>query len=171
MNVALIGFMGTGKSTIAKYMHSEFGMEVVEMDQIIAEREGCTIAEIFAQKGEEYFRKKETELLKEVQVKDHVILSCGGGVALRNENISIIKENGNIVLLTASPDTIYERVKAQEDRPLLKGKMNVEAIKELMETRRTAYENAADIIVETDGKSAAQICEEIREKLEKDGNV
>ena len=165
-NIALIGFMGTGKSTIAKHLQLLFGMEILEMDQVIEEREQMKISDIFSVKGEEYFRKLETELLLETQSKQNVIISCGGGVVMKDENIETIRKNGKIVLLTARPDTIYNRVKRYMERPLLNGNMNVEYIEQLMKKRHEKYEQAADIIVSTDDKTIDRVCEEIVKKLE-----
>ena len=123
-NLVLIGFMGAGKSTIAAYLNEAYGMEIAEMDQWIEEREGMRIAEIFEKYGEEYFRKKETELLKELQTRTNMVISCGGGVVTREENIPLMKKNGRVILLTATPQTVLERVKNQDDRPILQGNKN-----------------------------------------------
>ena len=157
-NIVLIGFMGAGKSTVAECMRQAFGMEVIEMDQVIEEQQGMRIADIFDRYGEEYFRDLETKLLIDMQSRKNVILSCGGGVALRERNVAEMKKNGRVVLLTASPETILNRVKNDSGRPLLNGHMNVEYISGLMEKRRPKYEAAADIIVSTDGKTASEIC-------------
>ncbi|MCI9153688.1 shikimate kinase [Lachnospiraceae bacterium] len=164
-NIVLIGFMGAGKTTVSEYLSTMFAMDVVEMDQVIAEREGMSIPDIFATYGEEYFRNRETQLLKEMQLRKRAVISCGGGAALREENVAEMKKNGRVALLTASPHTIYERVKDSTDRPVLNGNNNVEFITELMEKRREKYEKAADIVIYTDGKSVLQICEELIAKL------
>ncbi|MDO4276855.1 MAG: shikimate kinase [Eubacteriales bacterium] len=164
-HIYLIGFMGSGKSTIAGYLHREYGMEQVEMDEQIVMEEGRSIGDIFAREGEEYFRTLETELLKRLQEKENVVVSCGGGTAMRECNVEEMKRKGKIVLLSASPETVYERVRVSHDRPLLEGNMNVEYIKELMDARRPKYEAAADIIVSTDGRSAEEICREIMEQV------
>ncbi len=135
------------------------------MDQEIAEREEMSIPDIFATYGEEYFRNLETNLLKELQTGKNCIISCGGGVALREENVVEMKKNGRVVLLTASPETIYDRVKDSNDRPLLKDNNNVEFIADLMEKRKEKYEAAADVVIQTDGKSILQISEELITKL------
>lgn len=166
-NIFLIGFMGTGKSTVARCMREKFHMEIIEMDELIAEREGMSIPEIFGKYGEEYFRDLETKFLVEIQEKDNFVVSCGGGIVLRQQNIKEMKKNGNIVLLTASPETILERVKYDNKRPLLRGKKNVEAIREMMEARRESYEGVADITIHIDRKGAARICKEIRKKLKR----
>lgn len=164
-NIVLIGFMGAGKSTIADYLSTMFDMKLVEMDQEISDREEMSIPDIFATYGEEYFRNLETELLRELQNGRNCIISCGGGAALRSENVVEMKKNGRVVLLTASPETIYERVKDSSDRPLLSGNNSVEFIADMMEKRREKYEEAADIVVQTDDKTILQICEELITKL------
>ena len=155
-NIVMIGFMGAGKST--------------EMDQEIVKEEGMSIPDIFATYGEEYFRNCETELLKKMQSRKNVLISCGGGVVLRECNVEQMKKNGRVVLLTASPEEVYERVKDSDDRPVLAGRKNVKGIAELMEARREKYEAAADIIVNTDHKTVLQVCEELVQRLtEMDG--
>lgn len=169
-NIVLIGFMGAGKSTISDYLSAMFAMDVVEMDQVIAEREGMSISDIFETYGEEYFRTQETNLLIEMQARHNVIVSCGGGVAMRECNVEEMKKNGRVILLQADPETILNRVKDSDERPLLNGHKNVEYIESLMEARREKYEAAADIVVHTDNKTVLQICEELIQKLlEMDG--
>ena len=164
-NIVLIGFMGAGKSTISAFLRDALAMDVVEMDQVIAEQQGMSISEIFETYGEEYFRNLETQLLIDMQSKQNVIISCGGGVAMRERNVAEMKKNGKVVLLKADPQTILDRVKNSDERPLLNGHKNVEYIADLMEARRAKYEAAADIVVQTDGKSALEICEEMIRKL------
>ena len=142
-NIVLIGFMGAGKSTTSDYLSTMFDMKLVEMDQEIAEREEMSIPDIFATYGEEYFRNLETELLKELQTGRNCIISCGGGVALRSENV----------------------VEDSNDRPLLKENKSVEFIAQLMEKRKEKYEDAADVVIRTDGKTILQICEELITRL------
>ena len=164
-NIVLIGFMGAGKSTIAGQLKKTFGMEIVEMDQIIAKREGMSISDIFKTHGEEYFRDLETKLLIEMQSRRNVVISCGGGVPMRERNVVEMKKNGKVVLLTAKPETILARVRDNHDRPLLENNKNVSFISELMEKRREKYEAAADIILETDGKTKQEICDEMVRRL------
>ena len=160
-----IVLMGAGKSTISAFLRDALAMDVVEMDQVIAEQQGMSISEIFETYGEEYFRNLETQLLIDMQSKQNVIISCGGGVAMRERNVAEMKKNGKVVLLKADPQTILDRVKDSDERPLLNGHKNVEYIADLMEARRAKYEAAADIVVQTDGKSALEICEEMIHKL------
>lgn len=164
-NIFLIGFMGSGKTTVCECLHKMYGMEVVEMDSMISRQEGMSISDIFTEHGEEYFRTLETELLAGLRDQNNIVVSCGGGTPMRENNVALMKKSGRIVLLTARPETIYERVRHSHDRPLLENNMNVPYIAELMEKRREKYEAAADLIVETDGKKAAAICEEIMQKI------
>ena len=164
-NIVLIGFMGTGKSTISEFLKTAFAMDVIEMDQIIAEREGMSISDIFEVYGEQYFRDLETNLLIEMQSRTNVVISCGGGTPMRECNVVEMKKNGRVVLLTAKPETILDRVKDSHDRPLIENNKTVSFIAELMEKRREKYEAAADIVIETDGKDELQICEELIHRL------
>lgn len=117
-------------------MKNSFAMEVIEMDQIIAEREGMTISDIFEVYGEQYFRNLETNLLIEMQSKTNVVISCGGGTPMRECNVVEMKKNGRVVLLTAKPETILDRVKDSHDRPLIENNKTVPFIADLMEKRR-----------------------------------
>ncbi len=166
-NIVLIGFMGAGKSTVARYLSRLYGMEVVEMDELIARREGMSISDIFAVHGEQYFRDAETNLLIEMQSKTNAVISCGGGVPLRECNVVEMKKNGRVIWLTAKPETIFERVKNDHSRPLLENNKNVGFIADLMEQRREKYEAAADIVIMTDGKNKAEICEELISRLDR----
>ena len=160
-NLYLIGFMGVGKSAVSRYLDVECHMHRVEMDQEIERREGRTISQIFAQEGEEYFRERETELLRELSKKQDIVVSCGGGVPKREENIRLMKESGTVVWLEAEPETILERVSRNNNRPLLEGKKNIEAIRDMMQERRPFYKGAADICVKADGRSVASVAKEI----------
>lgn len=164
-NVFLIGFMGSGKSTVASYLAKNYGMQIIEMDQLIVEREGMSIPDIFAQKGESYFRDAETNLLIEMRSEQNKVVSCGGGVVLRQRNVEEMKNSGRIVLLNAKPETILERVKDDDNRPLLDGNKNIQFISDMLEKRRPKYEGAADFVIQTDGKTTETICKEIYEKV------
>lgn len=160
-NIYLIGFMGTGKSTVGNVLAAELGAECVEMDELIEKQQQMAITEIFDRFGEPYFRDLETSLVQSLADGKNLVVSCGGGSVLRDENAEIMKQSGTIILLTASAETIYERVKHSTNRPVLNGHMNVAYIRELMEKRRERYETVADVRIATDGKSAETICAEI----------
>ena len=160
-NLFLIGFMGAGKSSVSAGLGRMLGREVVEMDQRIAAQEGMSIPELFAQKGEPYFRACETALLKSFAQGAPRIVSCGGGVPLREENVVAMRESGTVVLLTASPEVILERVKDSDERPLLQGHKDVSYIAVLMEQRRPRYEAAADITVDTSQLTIEEVCRQV----------
>ena len=164
-NIFLIGFMGSGKTTVASYLGKAYQMKTTEMDGAISEQEGMSIPDIFALHGEEYFRRLETAFLIELRQEKGVVVSCGGGVPMRSENVAEMKKNGRVILLEASPETIYERVKDSNDRPLLEGNKNIAYIAELICKRKEKYEAAADIVIETDGKKVSVIGEEIMRKV------
>ncbi len=164
-NIFLIGFMGAGKSTIARQLHMKYGLELTEMDQVIEEREKLKISGIFERYGEEYFRRKETELLLEFQRRKNLVVSCGGGAPLRDCNVEAMKRSGKIVFLTADPETVFERVKNSHDRPVIEKNKNVPFIAALMEQRRGKYEKAADFSVSTDNREPEEICLEIMRRI------
>ncbi len=160
-NLILIGFMGTGKSTVACQLSKRLNLPFFEMDEMIVQEQGMEISNIFKEKGEHYFRDLETALLKNLLQKEKGILSCGGGIVLRDENIQAMKNHGTVILLTAKPETILKRVLHNQSRPVLNGKKNINDITKLMKEREERYRMAADFIVSTDEKSLTQICEEI----------
>lgn len=160
-HIVLIGFMGVGKSSVSRELHRVTGLPEIDTDRRIVEMEGCPISQIFAEKGEPYFRQLETDMIDELGTLSPGIISCGGGMALRDINVKKLRAIGDIVLLMATPETIYERVKDSTDRPLLNGNMNIPYIQGLMDKRRPFYEKAANVMVATDGKTVSEIAEEI----------
>ena len=164
-NIFLIGFMGVGKSSVADKLCERLGMTLVEMDEEIVRQQDMAISDIFDEYGEKYFRRLETDLLREIAAKERQVVSCGGGAVLKDKNVEIMKSSGTIVLLTAEPETIYDRVKDDSSRPLLNGNMSIAYICELMEERQERYEEAADIIVSTDNKEIEAIVDKICRKL------
>ena len=157
--------MGTGQYAISRRLNKLIHMNEVDTDALIAEREGMSISDIFARKGEEAFRNMETELLKELKNEKNLIISCGGGMALRDENAAIMKEVGTVVWLKATPQTILKRVKHDDNRPLLRGNKNVEFIGNLLAQRSPKYEAAAHFSVITDNRTIQSISEEIIKRL------
>lgn len=166
-NIYLIGFMGSGKSAAAAYLMRQYGMPRIEMDREIEADCGMTIPEIFAEYGEEAFRQKETLLLRKIAEMEEIVISCGGGVPLRKENVELMKCSGTVVYLSAQPETILRRVRRSDNRPVLEGRKNVEGIRELLEQRSGKYESAADVTFVTDGRSVAEVAEEIRREVAK----
>ena len=164
-NIILIGFMGTGKSAISRRLNKLTGMKEVDTDAMIVEREGMSIPEIFDKKGEEAFRNMETELLRELKREKNLIISCGGGMALRDENAAIMKKVGTVVWLKATPQTILKRVEHDDNRPLLRGNKNVEFIGNLLDQRSPKYEVASHFSVTTDNRTIQEISEEIIRRI------
>lgn len=160
-HIFLIGFMGVGKTSTSKALSRMLGVSERDTDVMIVEKEGCSIAKIFEKKGEEYFRSLETGILDDIKKFKPCVISCGGGMVLREENVKKMKESGRVVLLSATPETIYSHVKGSQSRPLLNGNMNVPYIKKLMEERMPKYIAAADVVIETDGINPKEVASKI----------
>jgi len=159
-NIVLVGFMGAGKSVTSEIVAGQLGLEHVSTDAAIVEREGRSINQIFAQNGETYFRDVETRVIKEMSGRPGQVIDCGGGVVLRSENLSALKERGLVVYLKTSPAVVYDRVKRETHRPLLKVTDPLTTIQELMGAR-TAFYAQADCEVLTDGKTAQDVAREV----------
>lgn len=164
-NIFLIGYMGTGKSTVASFLCDENNRDIVEMDETIEKQKNMSISDMFQRYGEAYFRDAESELLRTISMEENKVVSCGGGIVLRKENVALMRKTGIVILLSARPETILKRVKDDTNRPLLQGNKNLEYIREMMESRREKYEKAAEYIIETDDKTIEEICSEILKKV------
>lgn len=150
-NMILIGFMGSGKTTVGYKLSYRLRTPVEDTDKLIERREGKTINKIFQENGEAYFRQKETELLREIKGRTYTrILSVGGGTPVNPINRQLLKSCGTVIYLRAKPETIYERVKGDTARPLLQCENPFARICELMAERGEAYEECADVIIDTD---------------------
>lgn len=141
-NIYLVGFMGTGKSAVARLLSCNLKRETIDLDTFIEEREKRKITNIFTKDGEAYFRKVEKKLLEELSGCKDLIVSCGGGVVLDEENIKIMKENGIIICLYARPEVILKRTKGSGHRPLLNVANPKEKIEELLVLRAPFYAKA-----------------------------
>jgi shikimate kinase len=168
MKVVLIGFMGTGKSSVGRKLAAQLQYDFIDTDQLIEERQGRSITAIFQTEGEAGFRSMETELARELQTRDRVVIATGGGFPLNSGNIDVLREDGVIILLTATPETIYQRVKDERHRPLLADRDPLARIAGLLATRAAVYQNC-DIAIDTTDKSPAEIAGEIREELSREG--
>lgn len=166
-NVVLVGFMGSGKTTVGLRLSYRLRKTVTDTDKWIEKRQGCTIKEIFATRGEDAFRQMETAALEEISRKAiNEIVSVGGGTPIREENRVLLRKIGTVVYLKISPDAVYERLKNDTVRPLLQGENPKEKIRELLAQREEYYAAAADVIVEVDNKNMEDVLQEILEKLE-----
>lgn len=160
-HIFLIGFMGVGKSSTSRVLSHMLGVKEIDTDGLVVEKEGCQIPVIFEKKGEEYFRNLETGILDDIKGMEPCIISCGGGMALREENVLKMKETGKVILLSATPETIYTHVKDSLSRPLLNGNMNIPYIKKLMDERIPKYLAAADTVIVTDGLNPKEVAAKI----------
>lgn len=161
-NVILIGFMGSGKTTVGLRLSYRLRQTVIDTDKEIEKEEKRSISEIFASDGEEYFRARETACLRKlIMSASNQIVSAGGGLPLREENRKLLRELGKVFYLRASAETIYERVRGDTTRPLLQVDDPKMKIKTMMAQRDAFYMDAADVVVQVDGKSFEQIIQEI----------
>ncbi|MBA7641814.1 Shikimate kinase [subsurface metagenome] len=168
-SIALIGFMGTGKTVVGKALAEKLGKEFVELDSLIEQMAGKTIPEIFKEDGEIAFRELEIEATKEVSKKKNTVIACGGGVVLNKINIDRLRKESTIVYLTASPRAILKRTLSEgETRPLLNVQDKISEIRELLSFRRPFYERAADITINTSKLDIDSIVERIMEKVKED---
>ncbi len=163
-NIAMVGFMGTGKTTIACMLAERFHAEFVDIDELIEVKQQKRIVDIFAEKGEEFFRKIEKELVAEISSQQNKIISCGGGVVLDADNISNLKQNGILICLQASPEVIIERTKKYGHRPLLNVSNPQEKIRELLNVREIYYAKA-DYTVDTSDLNKMQVVDKIENWL------
>jgi shikimate kinase len=168
-NIALIGFMGTGKTAVGKALAERLDKKFIELDSLIERKAGKTIPEIFKQDGEIAFRELEIEVTKEVAEKKNAVIACGGGVVLNKINIDRLRKESLIVYLTASPKIILKRTSNDaEERPLLKVANPTLTIQELLRFRKPFYERAADIKIDTSKLDVEAIVEQIINKLKED---
>jgi len=165
-SIALIGFMGTGKTVVGKLLAEKLGKEFLELDAIIEKKAGKSIPEIFRKDGEIGFRELEIEAAGEVAAVKNAVIACGGGIVLNKINIDRLRKECVIVCLTASPQVIIKRTSADTDeRPLLAVPDRARQIEELMKFREPFYERSADIMINTSRISADSVVERIMEKL------
>lgn len=163
-HIILIGFMGSGKSTMGKLVANKLGWTFVDTDHYIEKKEGRTINAIFADDGEEYFRSLETEALKELlEAEEQNVLALGGGTPLRPENRALLKDAGYVIFLKVSPEEAYQRLKNDTERPLLKVSDPKEKIKELLDFRNPIYEAAADYVLLEENKTLDDVFYELSE--------
>jgi len=158
MNVVLIGYRGTGKSTVGKVLAARLGRELVSTDREIVRRAGRSIPEIVAEHGWEYFRNLESDVCRDLGGRDNLVIDTGGGAILRPQNVDVFKQHGTLFWLTATVETIVGRIGNDSQRPSLTGtKTFVEEIQEVLEERTPKYQAAADYIIPTDGRSIDEL--------------
>ena len=163
-NIVITGFMATGKSVVAKELAQKLGMKFIDMDNTIEKRQGMTISDIFTRYGEKYFREQENKLVKELSSKENMVIATGGGTFLFSDNIKILSQKGKIVCLYADSKSIYERLKIENNRPLLKGENVLDKINYLLEKRKKIYDNL-HWKIDTSNLSVQEVVDQIIELL------
>jgi shikimate kinase len=162
MNIVLMGYRGTGKSTVGKVLAARIGRELVSTDKEIVKRAGRSIPDIVAEHGWEHFRDLESHVCRDLASRDNLVIDTGGGAILRQQNVDVLKRNGTLFWLTASVETIASRIGGDTQRPSLTGKKSfIEEIQEVLKERTPKYQAAADHILPTDGRSINQLVESL----------
>lgn len=164
-NLALIGFMGTGKSTVGRLLAELLHFEFIDTDELIEHRAGKSITEIFKQDGEPAFRQLERQLVAELAERRKVIISCGGGLAANQANLDALKTHALVVCLWSAPENIWQRVRHQTHRPLLQDPNPLEKIKNLLAQRDSFYRQA-DVIVNTDLRSPKAVTQQVAHQFQ-----
>ncbi len=163
-NIILTGFMGVGKTSIGTQLAKDLGYTFVDTDTLIEADQKMTITSIFATFGEPYFRDVESRIIREVMQRDSQVVSTGGGAVIREENRHAFREAGFVVCLTARPEIIFERIKHETHRPLLRTPDPEAKIRDLLKSRATFYAQA-DATIDTSEKSVDSVIGEIKERI------
>lgn len=156
-NIILIGFMGSGKTTIGRFLAGELGFDFIDTDELVEFNEKIPIPEIFQTKGESYFRKAETAALRQGMEKGQRVIATGGGIVTQDANKALLNK-GKVVYLKASPDQIYKNVRKSTSRPLLKVEDVYATICAMLEERQELYQAAAHYTISVDGRTPKEIC-------------
>jgi shikimate kinase len=165
-SIVLIGFMGAGKSSVGRFLERRTGLARMDTDEIVSSKFGLSIQEIFSKHGEEWFRDAETETLRELSPDRPSIIVTGGGIVLRQENVDLLKRLGSIVWLDADEKELFQRASRRGERPLLQTRNPEKTFSELFRKRRSLYEGAADLRVDTSSLSHDAIAELILRRME-----
>jgi shikimate kinase len=166
--IVLIGFMGAGKSSVGLLLARRLNVPRFDTDELVAERLGMPITEIFDRFGESAFRDAETQLLRELPLATPAMVVTGGGTVLRQENVDILRSHGIFVYLAADEETLYERASRSEARPLLQTSNPQATLKYLLAVRAPVYAAVSDVTIETSSLNVEQLADEIMRQLEND---
>jgi shikimate kinase len=164
-SIVLIGFMGCGKSSVGLLLARKIGWQRIDTDELVEEKFGLSIAEIFKRWGEEYFREAETEILQTIESKPAAVIVTGGGVVLRRENVQRLREIGTVIWLNADLATLEHRLRRSTNRPLLQTGATIAV---LLEKRQKFYETAADFSVDTSGLNHLEVVKAILDEIQLD---
>jgi shikimate kinase len=169
MNIVLIGYRCTGKTSVGKALAERLGTAFVDTDEYIEKRANRPISDMVAREGWDFFRRKEREAIREITSSGVLVIAAGGGAILDAENVTNLKRNGVVILLETTSETILERMrldeKTEQQRPSLTGQDPLDEIAEVLEIRRPYYQEAMDFSVDTTSKSIEQVVDEILQKL------
>ena len=160
VNLALIGFMGTGKTSVGRLLAEQLRFEFLDTDELIQSRTGRTINDIFVQDGEPAFRELERQVVEELATRQQTVISTGGGLPTNPDNLAQLKRHALVVCLWTAPEKIWERVKNQSHRPLLHAADPQQKIRDLLAARAPFYRQA-DVLVNTDQRSAREVAQQI----------
>ena len=160
VNIALIGFMGTGKTSVGRLVAEQLHFHYLDTDEMIQSATDKTIADIFSTSGEPAFRALEEKAVSELTGKNHTVISCGGGLPIAPQNLASLKTHALVVCLWASPAKIWERVKSQTHRPLLHDPDPQKKIRELLAIREPFYKQA-DILLNTELRSLREVAQQV----------
>jgi shikimate kinase len=166
-NISLIGFMGSGKSTIGKILAKKLGLLFIDLDRVIELDQEKEIRDIFKIYGEKYFRELETSVIKKIYRNKNCVFACGGGVVTRKENMDIIRENSLVVYLNVSIPDIICRLKEAKDRPLIDVENKEETIEKMMKKRDVLYRKYSHIIINNDDDDSARAADKILEEIKR----
>ncbi|WP_274377591.1 shikimate kinase [Desulfotruncus arcticus] len=169
-NVVLIGFMGTGKSTLGRQLARRIGYDFIDTDLAIEEVTGKTVEKIFRKDGPIRFRSEENLLARKLSVRSGLVIATGGGMVLNSENVNLLKQNGVLIGLKAEAEIIFSRVRNKRRRPLLRRGNLRENVERLLREREGAYD-AADFTIDTGKLSFGEALNEIHSYLKQEGCV
>jgi len=169
-NIYLIGMMGSGKTIVAKALAHELLRHVEDLDALIVKKEGRTINAIFTDSGEKVFRQVERDCLQDVSQQKSIVVATGGGIVLDPVNIACMRETGHMIYLKAQTDVLFDRIKNNDERPLLKNESPKATLDAIYSKRHSLYEKA-DYTVETTGKKPFDIAGEIMKILDREGKL
>jgi shikimate kinase len=165
-SIILIGFMGAGKTSVGRLLAARLGYEFIDTDALVEEATGLSIPLLFQRYGEGRFRTEEKAAVVGATACKKAVIATGGGVVLDPENVARLRKAGVIVWLQATTGAIMERIGREDDRPLLTGRCCVAAVEELLQSRMSYYQRAADLIIDTTGRAPAEIAKSIEQELE-----
>lgn len=170
-NIILVGLMGAGKSTIGRNLARILNKEFYDSDRVIEERTGVDIATIFEIEGEQGFRDREEQVIKELCEQDNIVLATGGGSILRKTNRNNMSKRGHVVYLRTSAELLYSRIRHDKKRPLMQTKSPLDTLKTLLDNREPHYMDVADTVVMTGKQKVAVIVRRVEEALKRESKL